>query len=369
MDADVIVVGAGLAGLVATAELADAGKKVLLLDQEPEPNLGGQAFWSFGGLFLSTRPSSAGWASGTPTTWPCRTGWAAPGSTAASTTRRRGLLGAPVGHGLRRLRRRREAGLAARDGRALVPGGRLGRARRRTWPTGTATRCRASTSPGAPGRACLEPFERRVRDGRRGRAGRAAVPAPGRRADRHRRRGRRRARRGARAADAAARGTASSRTVVGEFALRAPAVIVTVRRHRRQPRPGPRQLAGAARPAAAGADLRGARARRRPDAGASPRRPAAGSSTATGCGTTPRAFANWDPIWARHGIRILPGPSSLWFDARGRRFPRAELPRLRHPRARSRRSPTPATTTPGSCSRRRSSRRSSRSPAPSRTRT
>ena len=30
---------------------------------------------------------------------------------------------------------------------------------------------------------------------------------------------------------------------------------------------------------------------------------------------------NWDPIWARHGIRILPGPSSLWFDARGRRFP------------------------------------------------
>ena len=34
MDADVIVVGAGLAGLVATAELADAGKRVLLLDQE-----------------------------------------------------------------------------------------------------------------------------------------------------------------------------------------------------------------------------------------------------------------------------------------------------------------------------------------------
>lgn len=51
-DADAIVVGGGLAGLVATAELAAAGRKVLLLDQEPESNLGGQAFWSFGGLFL-----------------------------------------------------------------------------------------------------------------------------------------------------------------------------------------------------------------------------------------------------------------------------------------------------------------------------
>jgi predicted oxidoreductase len=30
---------------------------------------------------------------------------------------------------------------------------------------------------------------------------------------------------------------------------------------------------------------------------------------------------NWNPIWARHGIRILPGPSSLWLDARGKRLP------------------------------------------------
>src|SRR3712207_7646133 len=56
MDADVIVVGAGLAGLVATAELADAGKRVLLLDQEPAASLGGQAHWSFGGLFLVDSP-------------------------------------------------------------------------------------------------------------------------------------------------------------------------------------------------------------------------------------------------------------------------------------------------------------------------
>ena len=46
MDADAIVVGAGLAGHVATAELAAAKKRVILLEQEPEASLGGQAFWS-----------------------------------------------------------------------------------------------------------------------------------------------------------------------------------------------------------------------------------------------------------------------------------------------------------------------------------
>lgn len=56
MDYDVIVIGAGLAGLVATVEIADAGKRVLLLDQEPEASFGGQAWWSFGGLFLINSP-------------------------------------------------------------------------------------------------------------------------------------------------------------------------------------------------------------------------------------------------------------------------------------------------------------------------
>ena len=49
MDADVIVVGAGLAGLVATNELTTLGKKVAVVDQENSANIGGQAFWSFGG--------------------------------------------------------------------------------------------------------------------------------------------------------------------------------------------------------------------------------------------------------------------------------------------------------------------------------
>src|SRR5215217_7136504 len=55
-DADVIIVGSGLAGLVAAAEAADAGRRVLLLDQEGEQSLGAQAFWSLGGLFFVDSP-------------------------------------------------------------------------------------------------------------------------------------------------------------------------------------------------------------------------------------------------------------------------------------------------------------------------
>ena len=56
LDADVIIVGGGLAGLVAAAELAGARRRVILVDQEPEQSLGGQAFWSLGGLFLVNSP-------------------------------------------------------------------------------------------------------------------------------------------------------------------------------------------------------------------------------------------------------------------------------------------------------------------------
>lgn len=54
--ADAIIIGSGLAGLVAAMEITNSGKKVLLLDQETEQNIGGQAFWSFGGLFLINSP-------------------------------------------------------------------------------------------------------------------------------------------------------------------------------------------------------------------------------------------------------------------------------------------------------------------------
>ena len=56
MQYDVAIVGAGLAGLVAACELIDAKKKVLLVDQEPENSMGGQAYWSFGGIFFVNSP-------------------------------------------------------------------------------------------------------------------------------------------------------------------------------------------------------------------------------------------------------------------------------------------------------------------------
>ena len=55
-DADIIVVGGGLAGLVAAAELVEARRNVIIVDQEPEQSLGGQAFWSLGGMFLVDSP-------------------------------------------------------------------------------------------------------------------------------------------------------------------------------------------------------------------------------------------------------------------------------------------------------------------------
>jgi uncharacterized protein len=57
-DADIIIVGGGLAGLVAAAELVEARRNVIIVDQEPEQSLGGQAFWSLGGIFLVCSPSS-----------------------------------------------------------------------------------------------------------------------------------------------------------------------------------------------------------------------------------------------------------------------------------------------------------------------
>jgi predicted oxidoreductase len=60
-ESDVIVVGAGLAGLVAVAELTAAGRRVLVLEQEPEASIGGQAFWSLGGLFLVDSPEQRRW--------------------------------------------------------------------------------------------------------------------------------------------------------------------------------------------------------------------------------------------------------------------------------------------------------------------
>ncbi|MGH3504984.1 MAG: FAD-binding dehydrogenase [Nocardioidaceae bacterium] len=313
MDADVIVVGAGLAGLVATAELADAGRRVLLLDQENDDNLGGQAFWSFGGLFLVDSPEQRrlgikdshelAWQDWLGTAgfdrpedfWPRQ--WAEAYVDFAAGEKRawlrsQGMRFFPV------------VGWAERGGLgADGPGNSVPRFHI-VWGTG----------PGV-----VTPFERKVRAA----AERGLVTLmPRHRVDE------------LVASDGATpgvrgavlepsnepRGRPSSRSVTGEFELTAQAVIVTsggiggnhdlVRRSwpSRLGTPPDEMVTGV--PAHVDGRMLGI------------------TETAGGHLINPdrmwhytEGIANWDPIWPGHGIRILPGPSSMWLDATGRRLP------------------------------------------------
>ena len=317
-EADVIVVGAGLAGLVATAELADAGRRVILLEQEPEPYLGGQAFWSLGGLFLVDSPEqrrlgvrdsveramgdwirTAGFDRDVDA-WPRRWAEAYVAFAAGekrSWLRQLGVRWFPI------------VGWAERGGyEQKGPGNSLPRFHL-TWGTG----------PGV-----VAPFERRVRaavdagkvilkfrhrvDALTATSGRidgvqGAVLEPSR----------------------VGRGQPSSRAQVGEFAFGAQAVIVTS--------------------GGIGADQALVRQNWPARLGSPPRTmltgvPAhvdgrmLGITDAAGGAVINRdrmwhyveGVKNWQPIWPEHGIRILPGPSSMWLDALGNRLPAPLFP-------------------------------------------
>ncbi|OJF13010.1 FAD-binding dehydrogenase [Couchioplanes caeruleus] len=318
MNADVIVVGAGLAGLVATAELTDAGRRVLLLDQEPEQSLGGQAFWSFGGLFLVDSPEqrrmgvrdsedlawqdwlgSAGFDR-PEDHWPRQ--WARAYVNFAAGEKRAWLRA--MGHRLFPVVGWAERGGAAADGHGnSVPRFHI------TWGTG----------PGV-----IEPFERRVRDA----AARGLVTF----AFRHR-------------VDAlvttagavtgvrgrvlepsdVARGRSSSRTETGDFEYAAQAVIVTSGGiggdHDLVRKAWPARLGRAPQRMVSGvpAHVDGRMLAITEAAGAQIINPDRMWHYTEG-------LRNWDPIWPGHGIRILPGPSSLWLDATGRRLPAPLFP-------------------------------------------
>jgi uncharacterized protein len=309
MDAaDVIVVGGGLAGLVATCELADAGRRVILLDQEPEASLGGQAFWSFGGLFLVDTPEQRlmrvkdsrelAWQDWLGTAgfdrpedhWPRR--WAeayvdfAAGEK-RSWLRARGIALMP------------NPGWAERGGYLATGHGNSVPRFHVTWGTGPAV---------------VKPFAERVREAERqglvnlrfrhrvdelidgGVRGTVLEPS------------------------SVARGHPSSREAVGEFELSAQAVIIAsggiganhdlVRENwpERLGRPPAHMLSGVPD------HVDGRMLAITEAAGASIVNPDRMWHYTEG-------IANWNPIWTRHGIRILPGPSPLWLDARGRRLP------------------------------------------------
>ena len=317
-DADAIVVGAGLAGLVAATELTAAGRRVVVVEQESRANLGGQAFWSFGGLFFVNSPEQRrlgvkdsvelAWQDWMGTAgfdrpedhWPGL--WARAYVDFAAGEKRawlheQGMRWFPV------------VGWAERgDGRAGGHGNSVPRFHV-TWGTG----------PGV-----LEPFVRKAiqaeRDGLltfafRHRVDELVVDG-----------GAVTGVQGAVLAPATeSRGRPTNRDVVGDFALSAPAVIVTSGGIG-----GDHDLVRAAWPDRLGTP---------PD------------HLVTGVpayvdgrmiGITERAGGtvinrdrmwhyvegvhNWAPVWPGHAIRILPGPSSMWFDGNGHRLPAPYFP-------------------------------------------
>jgi hypothetical protein len=319
MDCDAIIVGGGLAGLVAAAELADRGRRVTILEQEGENSLGGQAFWSLGGLFFVDSPEQRrlrirdsrdlarqDWMGSAQFDrpedhWP-RTVAEAYIEFAAGEMRpwlhAMGMRWFPV------------VGWAERGGGHAHGHGNSVPRFHITWGTG----------PGV-----VEPFERRVR----------AHAAAGLITLKFRHRVSRLVRTNGAVTGVAGeilepstvqRGQKSGREVVGDFDLSAGAVLVTsggiggdldlVRKAWPVERlgPPPRTMVAGVPHHVDGRMIAISR-----DAGAA-------VINADRMWHYTEGVRNWDPIWPNHGIRILPGPSSMWFDARGERLPAPCMP-------------------------------------------
>ncbi|GGR24236.1 FAD-binding dehydrogenase [Agromyces mediolanus] len=315
---DAIIVGAGLSGLVAASELVDAGRRVLILDQEPAASLGGQAHWSFGGLFLVDSPeqrrmgirdslelASEDWA-GTAgfdreeDEWGRR--WAEAYLEFAAGEKRDWLHGKGV-------RFFPVVGWAERgDGRALGHGNSVPRFHI-TWGTGPGVLAPFVARVKAGEAAGLVEFRHRHRVDELIVEGGAVVGARG----------------AVLADDDAERGAPSNRDVVGEFEVRAPAVVVACGgiggNHELVRQFWPERLGTPPAELLSGvpAHVDGRMLQITADAGA---RLVNGDRM----WHYVEGIQNWDPIWPLHGIRILPGPSSLWFDATGSRLPAPLFP-------------------------------------------
>src|SRR3954467_4351546 len=313
LKADVVVVGGGLAGLVATAELADAGRSVIILEQEPEASLGGQAFWSFGGLFLVDSPEqrrlgirdslalarqdwlgTAGFDRDEDA-WPRR--WAdaylefAAGEK-RSWLRQQGIGFFPV------------VGWAERGGSLATGHGNSVPRFHIVWGTGPgivepfARRVRAAVEAGLVELRFRHRVSELVVTGGTATGGRGTVVE----------------------SSGGARGEASSRTGIGDFAIAAQAVVVTAGgiggNHELVRRNWPARLGPAPQRLLSGvpAHVDGRMLEATEAAGASVvNRDRMWHYT--------EGVANHSPVWDKHGIRILPGPSSLWLDATGQRLP------------------------------------------------
>lgn len=310
---DILVIGWGLAGLVAAAEGAAAGKRVVIVDQEPRTNLGGQAHWSFGGLMLIDSPeqrrmgirdspdlarqdwfATAGFDRDEDR-WPRR--WAEAYLEFAHEEKRAWLRSHGVGFFP-------VVGWAERGGYlATGPGNSVPRFHI-VWGTGpgiVAPFQKAIEDGEAQGRVTVLPrhkvTELTVSDGVvAGASGDVLAPS------------------------GAARGVATARETVGAFEIRASAVIVAAGGIG-----GNHDMVRAQWPASLGtppaALLSGVPAY--VDGSMQPVSSAAGARLINGdrMWHYVEGIQNFDPVWPQHGIRILPGPSSVWLDAAGNRLP------------------------------------------------
>ncbi|MFS0592231.1 FAD-binding dehydrogenase [Cytobacillus horneckiae] len=320
MRYDVIIIGAGLAGLTAAAELCESNKKILLLDQEPQASLGGQAWWSFGGLFLVDSPEQRrmGIKDSKELAWQDWLGtagfdkhedddywgikWAEAYVDFASGQKREwlsslGIKFFPV------------VGWAERGGYLADGHGNSVPRFHIVWGTG----------PGI-----VTPFAEKVKEGIKnglsdyrprhqvialemkqgtitGVSGNILIES------------------------IVLRGEASSREVVGDFTYFADHIVVSS--------------------GGIGGNIDLVKANWPERLGAPPTNMISGvpahvdgkmlkiSETAGGKIVNrdrmwhyTEGIKNWNPIWPNHGIRILPGPSSIWLDARGKRFPAPNFP-------------------------------------------
>ncbi|MBW9108410.1 FAD-binding dehydrogenase [Microbacterium ureisolvens] len=310
---DVLVIGWGLAGLVATAEAVAAGKRVTIVDQEPRSNLGGQAWWSFGGLFFIDSPEqrrlgihdslelarqdwfgNAGFDRDEDL-WPRR--WAEAYLQFAHEEKRAWLREKGVGFFP-------IVGWAERGGyTATGPGNSVPRFHI-TWGTGPGIVApfQAAVEAGeAEGRVTILPRHRvislTVEDGVvTGAAGDVLAPS------------------------GAARGVASSRATVDSFTVTAAATIVSSGgiggNHDLVRQWWPERLGTPPTTMVTGVPAY-------VDGSMQPVSAAAGARLINGdrMWHYVEGIRNWDPIWPGHGIRILPGPSSVWLDATGNRLP------------------------------------------------
>ncbi|MDR7189815.1 putative oxidoreductase [Microbacterium sp. BE35] len=310
---DILVIGWGLAGLVATAEAVAAGKRVTIVDQEPRSNLGGQAWWSFGGLFFIDSPEQRrlgihdslelarqDWFGNAgfdreEDLWPRR--WAEAYLQFAHEEKRAWLREKGVGFFP-------IVGWAERGGyTATGPGNSVPRFHI-TWGTGPGIVApfQAAVEAGeADGRVTILPRHRvtslTVAGGVvTGAAG--AVLAP----------------------SGTARGVASSREAVDAFEITADATIVSSGgiggNHDLVRQWWPERLGTPPATMVTGVPAY-------VDGSMQPVSEAAGARLINGdrMWHYVEGIQNWDPIWPDHGIRILPGPSSVWLDATGNRLP------------------------------------------------